>query len=146
MTLRVTGDIDFSDVGKVDASALDVGFFATATYPDDEATPVAEVAATHEFGSPVERIPERPFFRQAVRKLERTIPAFLAQRAAQSGFNLTRRDAELVGQLAVAEVQQSIIDLRDPPNSPQTIERKGSSNPLIDTGVMVGSVGHEVVG
>jgi hypothetical protein len=41
-------------------------------------------------------------------------------------------------------IQKKIRDLKDPPNSQMTIERKGSDNPLIDTGRLVGSVRHEV--
>ena len=41
---------------------LQVGFFATAKYPDG--TPVTNVAVWNEFGTG--SIPERPFFRQAL--------------------------------------------------------------------------------
>ena len=42
--------------------ATEVGFFSEARYPDG--TPVPAVAAWNEFGTT--RIPERPFFRQAL--------------------------------------------------------------------------------
>jgi hypothetical protein len=37
-------------------------------------------------------------------------------------------------------VMEAITDLKTPPNSAATIQRKGSSNPLIDTGLMRRSV------
>lgn len=49
---------------------------------------------------------------------------------------------EQVGLIAVAKVQQKIVDVRTPPNAPSTIRKKGSSNPLIDTGAMRQSVSH----
>ena len=49
---------------------VDVGFFSTATYPDG--TPVAAVAAWNEFGTQRggrPHIPERPFFRRAIKSM-----------------------------------------------------------------------------
>lgn len=41
-----------------------------------------------------------------------------------------------LGILASDDIRMEIDALKSPPNSPVTIERKGSSNPLIDTGAM----------
>ena len=43
------------------------------------------------------------------------------------------------------EIQQSIRQLRTPPNSPLTIAMKGSSNPLINTGKLRNSVDFEII-
>lgn len=51
---------------------------------------------------------------------------------------------EQVGAFAAGATQQYITDLRDPPNAPYTIEKKGSDNPLIDTGSMRSSVTYKV--
>lgn len=40
-----------------------VGWFDSSKYPDQNATPVAYVAAIHEFGSPSNGIPARPYMR-----------------------------------------------------------------------------------
>lgn len=45
-----------------------------------------------------------------------------------------------IGAFAAGATQQYMTDLREPPNSPYTIEQKGSSNPLIDTGALRASV------
>lgn len=39
-----------------------------------------------------------------------------------------------LGVVAVADAQAALTDLRDPPNAAGTVRRKGSDNPLIDTG------------
>ena len=49
---------------------------------------------------------------------------------------------ETIGVIAVGKVQQYMTDLRTPPNAHSTIAKKGSSNPLIDTGAMRQSVTH----
>ena len=54
---------------------VEIGFFSDAKYPDG--TPVTNVAAWNEFGTEnkdgSERIPERPFFRQAIPKMKTPI-------------------------------------------------------------------------
>ena len=47
---------------------------------------------------------------------------------------------EQVGVMAVGRVQQKIVDVRTPPNAKSTIKKKGSSNPLVDKGVLGQSV------
>lgn len=48
-----------------------------------------------------------------------------------------------IGILFSDDVKQEIVDLDSPANAPSTIKKKGSSNPLIDTGEMKNSVTHE---
>jgi hypothetical protein len=49
-----------------------------------------------------------------------------------------------VGVVAVAKVQRYMRDLKTPPNSASTIARKGSSNPLIDSGALRQSVDYKL--
>lgn len=51
---------------------------------------------------------------------------------------------EQVGAFAVGAVQQYMTDLQTPPNAPYTVEQKGSSNPLIDTGALRASVTYKI--
>jgi len=51
-----------------------------------------------------------------------------------------------LGVVAVAKVQKYMNDLKTPPNAPSTIAKKGSSNPLIDTGALKQSVTYKVSG
>ena len=50
----------------------------------------------------------------------------------------------IVGVVAVGKVQQYMTELRSPPNAKSTIAKKGSSNPLIDTGALRQSVTFKV--
>lgn len=49
-----------------------------------------------------------------------------------------------IGVVAVGKVQQFMTDLKAPANKPATVKRKGSANPLIDTGLMRGSINFKV--
>ena len=118
-----------------------IGFFRTARYPDG--TSVALVAASNEFGIE-DGIPERPFFRNAVRKSEDNVLKILKNSIAPEKMVMDTRTANLIGAYMVSEIQSEIQSLRKPPNSPVTIKAKGSSNPLIDTGKMRQSVSWEV--
>ena len=50
----------------------------------------------------------------------------------------------LVGQKGADIISEEIIRLREPPNSPATIARKKSSNPLVDSGDMSKAPVHEI--
>lgn len=109
-------------------------------YPDG--TPVLLVAASNNFGAPSRGIPARDFMSQGgVRALEKTQPL-----AADLVKKINRGDAdieealEVLGPVAVAEFQQTIVDIDDPPNAESTISAKGSSNPLVDGGQLVQSL------
>jgi hypothetical protein len=53
---------------------------------------------------------------------------------------------DLCGQQLSTAIKKYARDLSSPPNRPYTIEQKGSSNPLVDTGAMIESITWEVVG
>lgn len=53
---------------------------------------------------------------------------------------------ETVGLVAAGAVRVYMTELKTPPNAPSTIRKKGSANPLIDTGAMRQSVTHQVQG
>lgn len=119
---------------------LEIGFFESARYPNG--TFVAQVARYNEFGTL--RIPMRPFFRNAIQKnikkwyatLQNAINQDLAPSKALS----------IVGEVARADIIQSITDFKAPPNAQSTIKQKKSTNPLIDTGLMRRSVTYKVKG
>lgn len=53
--------------------------------------------------------------------------------------------SEMVGQLLSSQIKEYAIDLKSPPKSPMTIaSENGKSNPLVDTGDMIGSITYEV--
>ena len=132
---------------------VDVGFFSSARYPPvrqgknggQKQTPhfVATVAAFNEFGTSA-GTPERPFFRNAIADAKKPILEILKAGIDPKDMTMDARLAGIVGEKMKSEIQKSIINLRDPPNAPRTIKRKGSSNPLIDTGFMNMSVSYNV--
>lgn len=101
---------------------------------------VAQYATFNEFGTA--DIPERPFFRESLRK-NRTKYGKALGRALQRDLAADRA-LGLIGAEAAADLQESITTLRTPPNAPSTVAQKGSSNPLIDTGRMRQSVTFDV--
>ncbi|PHP66545.1 hypothetical protein CSC94_12715 [Zhengella mangrovi] len=87
-------------------------------------------------------IPARPFLSNAMRdNRKKYVQAMLA-----SASKLMRSKTTLgavmpkLGILAQGDIQSEITTLSSPPNSPVTVARKGSSNPLIDSGEMRGAV------
>jgi len=71
----------------------------------------------------------------------------LKQSATALNNNNTQQYDQLLdaaGSVSAGIVKQQITDLRSPPNAQSTIERKGSSNPLIDTGLMRQTVTYKV--
>ena len=85
----------------------------------------AEKALYNHFGT--EDIPARPFL-----QFDQNAAAKLVRKAIVS-------DGDTVGMIKVGltgMIQDNIRELRRPANADSTIKKKGSSNPLIDTGAM----------
>ena len=128
-------DIDGSEI------AVFVGFRALSAGAD-----VIAKAAANEFGT--ETIPERSFMRSTVDEEQRVYLDHLERAAGEFADGRQGRAVqtlERLGLRAVGDIQEKIVELRDPPNAPSTIASKGSSNPLIDTGNMRQSVDYLVV-
>ncbi|WP_205419962.1 hypothetical protein [Aeribacillus pallidus] len=91
-------------------------------------------------------IPERSFLRSGYdenidyisKKTESMIDDVIAGNIDPDAF------ADMIGQEFAGLIQKKLRSITDPPNSPITIGVKGSSNPLMDTGHLVGSIRHEV--
>lgn len=93
-------------------------------------------------------IPARPYIRSTVDTQSETYG-----KAAESlgkkimDGKLHKADAlALMGQKIEADIKRTIIELRSPPNAPATIRKKGSDNPLVDTGLLGGSIRYIVHG
>ena len=107
---------------------------------------VAEVAAWQEFGVEARNIPERPFFRQANKKVESPLLRLIHKNlTAKDEYILDENEVAKMGLLHAGEIKKSITKLKEPPNTSQTVQAKGSSNPLIDTGLMRASATYKVV-
>lgn len=101
-----------------------------------------EKAIWNEFGTEGHHnagpIPERPFLRNSMRNNKSKYAAAMKTSAKKilSGTTTLTTVLDKLGALAQGDIQAEITSLRSPPNAPMTIKRKGSSNPLIDTGAM----------
>lgn len=51
---------------------------------------------------------------------------------------------ELVGMLLSSKIKDYVTELSSPPNHPYTVANKGSSNPLVDSGSMIGAISYKV--
>lgn len=99
---------------------------------------IAEYGYYNEFGVPKRNIPERSFIRSTFDenrdKYERAVER--AMRNAQTKGTPLRGAFLQLGTTMVNDIKRKITKLRTPINKASTVARKGSSNPLIDTGAM----------
>lgn len=108
----------------------------------------AELAAIHEFGAPRANVPERSFLRATAdaKRLEWLALLERTLRLVTAGRLDLEAALGIVGQKAVADVVARIRRGAGipPPLQPETIQRKGSDRPLVDTGRLVQSITYEV--
>ena len=57
---------------------------------------------------------------------------------------ICRTTLRKLGIKAKGDIQAEIVALQTPPNAPSTIRQKGSSNPLIDQGELLGAVTYKI--
>lgn len=88
------------------------------------------------------RIPERSFIRtghdanvdRIIKQTERALGQVIA------GYMSIDDMLDLYGQQMATAIKTYMRDLKTPENHPYTIEQKGSSNPLVDTGQLIESI------
>lgn len=119
-------------------------------YPDGEAS-LVDVAMFNEFGTESgswsqEGIPERPFLRPTLKDNKEKYRKAIASGAARAIKGTTEWNTELgkIGLRVSTDIKLKMRDVREPANSDATIEKKGSSNPLIDTSLLRQSITWEV--
>lgn len=127
----------FRELKKMTDMEIQVGFQGDQKYEDG--TSIAQVAAVNEFGA--SDIPERPFMRQSFENHEGELQAACdaAQRLVSSGGS-AEQALQQIGVAAKGLVQDEIVNGGFAPNAESTIKKKGSEQPLIDTGTMRQSV------
>lgn len=142
MTIKIDTDLEHRDLVrklnklfKNSPFSLEVGFFANATYPNG--MPVSAVAKILNEGNRARGLPPRPFMSNAISENKKTwfkvLKRDLKKRHVRTSINK-------LGTHIQNDIKTSITNLRTPPNAPRTVARKGSTNPLIDTGHMRRSV------
>ena len=143
--LKISNSSDLSNIMKKRISGafpkgnLEVGFFETSKY--ENGAFVASVAFWNDRGTA--NIPPRPFFRNAVSDNSKKWIDILGKEVksgSDSDLALNR-----VGEIARGDIVESIYKTNTPSNSQSTINIKGSSKPLVDTGFMRANVTFRVV-
>lgn len=163
ITIKDTNNIDqlMSTLKKLGKKELKVGLFGGGD--------LVMIGAVHEFGTEIKvtdkmrawfaangyplkkekttiNIPERSFLRsgydenvdEIIKKIADLLPSVLENKVNTDIF------LDSIGLEFAGLIQKKLKKLQDPENSTMTTERKGSSNPLIDTGRLVGAIRHEV--
>lgn len=147
MSMRITGLAATQRALKKEIDKLRtphyalVGIHESAGQVKGGAMTVATLGAIQHFGN--DDIPERPWLDKGA---ETGTKEYLdtIREGIEEGLDAKQIMAR-VGVEAEGAIRQYITDLDTPPNKPSTISRKGSSNPLIDTGNMRQSVTSTVV-
>ena len=107
---------------------------------------VLEIATIHEFGAPKANIPSRSFIRagydsnknKIISQGEKLLENVIGLKLDPDIF------LETMGENAVGMIQEHLTNLKSPPLKQTTIKRKGSSQPLIDTGQLRSSITHKI--
>lgn len=104
---------------------------------------IIDVAIWNNFGI---NVPRRDFMTPATKLWQKYIEQQVAsfQEDIVSGAMDIQMFLNLMGQAGAEFISDAIVKLQEPPNSPVTIERKKSSNPLVDSGDMSKAPIHEI--
>jgi len=135
---------------KMDHAHVKVGVLSSkggdAKHVDSDFT-LVELIAIHEFGSADGSIPDRAPIRITFETNQEEMAKFtsaLVRQMVEKGMELVRT-LDLLGQKGVSEIKKTITHAYLPrPLKPDTIARKGSDRPLVDTGQLLNSIQYEV--
>lgn len=127
-------------LAEADGLSAEIGILGSGNVRVGQTSNV-EIGLIHEFGAPDAGIPERSFLRSTfdtrmpeLKRLSNT----LAKNVYDEG---SASDAlGLMGAFLSAEVKKTIVNHIPPPLAQATIDRKGSSTPLVDTGQLINSI------
>lgn len=132
------------EIRKMDKAHVKVGLQQNGG--SHNGTTLAMIGFWNEFGT--SNIPERPFIRTTADQRRQAYANIAAREADKiiQGKSTVFRSLSMLGQVAESDVKKKITSIRIPPNAASTIRKKGSDNPLIDTGRMRASVRYIVKG
>ena len=136
---------------KVHVAIGVVGDDAGKEIPDADGLSMAGLAAVHEFGAwagPGRSvwIPERAPIRKTLDERGaaiNTAAVRMVTRVAE-GKETVESGLGKVGEFVSSQIRRTIQRGVEPPNAPSTIERKKSSKPLIDEGLLIRSYTYQV--
>lgn len=133
-------------IGEMKIDRLRVGILADSEagglHVEGADLSVAEIAAVNEFGTEDGRIPARSFIRSSfdsnreanVRLFDKLLGQVL------DGKMPLEQALGLLGLKMSSDIKKKITSNVPPPNAPSTIEKKGSTKTLVDTGRMLNAV------
>lgn len=140
--LNAAGQRLYKQINKLKEGQVFVGFpegEATHTGPNGESADMALIAAYNEFGTST--TPARPFLKQTIDGNKDKIKAMSEQTVKDIADGKSAEQClKQLGAYGVKLVQETIANGSFEPNAPQTVKKKGSDKPLIDTGQMRQSV------
>lgn len=122
-------------LGKVH---VDVGAFGGV---HSSGLTIAELLAIHEYGTAT--VPARAPMATTFVQSRKSIGSFMAKvtKAVVEENKMTPdQGMALVGEFCVSEIRKTIIAGLAPPLEPETIKRKGSSTPLVDSGQLINGI------
>lgn len=157
--VRKPGDVSYRElrqrIAELEKLRVFVGWLDSAKY--DDRTPVAGVAAVHEYGSPTHNIPPRPFLRPTTEEKRNEWRDFIEQASKQIlAGNMTADSAmDLLGTKIVGDLKVAIKSVNAPALQPATIDarRRKKANktrignltkPLVEEAIMINSITHLV--
>lgn len=128
-------------IERLSNKAMQIGIFGSE---DGE---VLIYASVHEFGAPSINVPERSFLRKTVDEKQSEIGKtldnfFIKYLDGDIGYDICM---DSIGEYLVGLVRKTIIDLDSPPLKQSTIDAKGSTGVLIDTGKLIDSISFKIV-
>lgn len=165
MVIKDTNNIDkvMRNLKQLGGKQIKVGLFG------EDDSELVMIGAVHEYGTEIKvtprmrawfaangyplkkettviKIPERSWLRtgfdenvdKIAEKIEKLLPDVIEGNINPKLF------MDAIGMEFAGLIQKKMRDLKNPPNSSMTVERKGSDNPLIDTGRLVGAIRHEI--
>lgn len=144
-----------ADPKRLKKGGAEVGLMSGSAAGEGSAS-LVEIGVWNEFGTErktpdgkkVKHVPSRPFMRSSIEMKGREWKALVARvnKLVLEGKIDSEAASEILGQRMQADIQQRIVDLRDPPNAQSTIDAKdGKDNPLIDTGSMKDAIKYQVI-
>lgn len=128
-------------IERLSSSGIQVGIFGS----DD--SEVLLYASVHEFGAPSINVPERSFIRRTFDEKESDINNVVEDMFIRYLDGSIDYEAcmDVIGEYLVGLVKQTIVNMDSPPLKQSTIDSKGSSGVLVDTGRMIDSITYKAV-
>ena len=134
-----------------------VGWLESAMYDDN--TPVAGIAAVHEYGSVLRGIPPRPFLRTATEESKEEWKAIIRHGAKSilNGSMTSHQVVEILGLKISGDIKKAIKNVTSPELAQSTIEARlrkkadgktigNLDKPLVETSIMLNTVTYEARG